>query len=220
MFDKNITEISTRLEDKRAKKIIFAAHCILNENVRVQAGAFRKGPINEIVDELQENDIGIVQMKCPEQKAWGGVLRTHLWQPVGTKGSLQYRFMPLILPTFVWYTRRIWKRIARETVSEMKDYVNSGYEIMGVIGISASPSCGINTTFDLKGAFEWISGVEVKEIELSKMRKQYFEQLTIPGKGMYIDELQKEMRKQGIKAKFYEHDLKADLEGEPVKLLF
>jgi hypothetical protein len=37
---------------------------------------------------------------------------------------------------------------------------------------------------------------------------------------MYIEELQKEMCKQGINAKIYEHDLRADLEGEPVELRF
>ena len=71
MMNERLKLLEKKLKDERSKKVIFVAHCILNENTRYLGGAFRKGCIDEIVDEIQRQGIGIVQMKCPEQKATG-----------------------------------------------------------------------------------------------------------------------------------------------------
>jgi len=63
--------LQERLKDERGKKVVFVSHCLLNENTRYLGGAFRKAGVDEIIMELQRQGIGIVQMKCPEQKAWG-----------------------------------------------------------------------------------------------------------------------------------------------------
>lgn len=67
-----------RLEDERSKRVIFVSHCLLNENTRYLGGAFRRGCVDELVDGFQQEGLGIYQMRCPEQRAWGGVLKRHL----------------------------------------------------------------------------------------------------------------------------------------------
>ncbi len=156
-------------------------------------------------------------MKCPEQKVWGGVLRKYSWQPLGTKGTVQYRFARIMFPAFVWYTRIMWRKIAREVVSEMKDWTKSGYEIVGVIGIATSPSCGVNTTFDLPKSFEFSPGLKLEDLEREYMSNYYLEHLTISGEGVYFSELKKEMKKNNIKVRFYEHDPFSDIKGQEVE---
>jgi uncharacterized protein YbbK (DUF523 family) len=63
-----------RLADERGKRVVFLSHCLLNQNVRYLGGATRPGGLPEVVSALQREGLGIVQMRGPEQRAWGGVL--------------------------------------------------------------------------------------------------------------------------------------------------
>jgi len=85
-----IKRVMEKLKDERSKKVIFVAHCMLNENSRWFGGAFRRGCIDEIVDQIQDRGIGIVQMECPEQ-ATGGVVKIWEWRMLGAKDTLLYR---------------------------------------------------------------------------------------------------------------------------------
>jgi hypothetical protein len=65
-----------RLADRRSHQVIFLSHCLLNENTRYLGGACRAACVREVVEECIDRELGIVQMPCPEQQAWGGVLHT------------------------------------------------------------------------------------------------------------------------------------------------
>lgn len=65
------------LSDARSGQVVFVSHCMLNQNVRYQGGATRPGVVAEVVARLQRTGVGIVQMPCPEQPAWGGVDRRY-----------------------------------------------------------------------------------------------------------------------------------------------
>jgi len=143
MMDPKLKLLAEKLKDERSKKVVFVAHCILNENTRYLGGAFRKGCIDEVVDEIQRQGIGIVQMKCPEQKAWGGLLKKYMWQPMGSRNTILYKLKGVFLPFFIWNTRRIYQKIAKEIGAEIKDYRESGFEVLGIMGIAGSPSCGV-----------------------------------------------------------------------------
>jgi predicted secreted protein len=43
--------------------------------------------------------------------------------------------------------------------AEIADYQDSGLEVVGVIGIAGSPSCGVQTTLDLPAAMDVLSVV-------------------------------------------------------------
>ncbi len=66
------TQILTqRLEDRRGKTVVFLSHCLLNENTRYLGGACWGGCVREILEACLVLEVGIVQMPCPEQQAWG-----------------------------------------------------------------------------------------------------------------------------------------------------
>lgn len=79
-------QLLAQLRDERSKRVIFVSHCILNENTRYLGGAFRPAGVDELVDAFQRQRLDICQMPCPEQRAWGGVLKRRLWPFYGSRG--------------------------------------------------------------------------------------------------------------------------------------
>ncbi len=86
--------------------------------------------------------IGIVQMPCPEQRVWGGVLKRRLLLGFGVRDTWLYKLRSTLMARFVWNTKRVFGKIARQIAREIKDYLDSGFEVVGIVGVDGSPSCG------------------------------------------------------------------------------
>lgn len=201
-----------RLEDKRSKKVVFLSHCLLNENTRYLGGACRGGCVKEILEPYLTNNIGSIQMPCPEQYAWGGVLKKHLLRLYGTKGTWLYRFRYIFLPLMLWYTNVIYGRLARAIARQIQDYLKSGFSVTSIIGVDGSPSCGMNTTLDFPKSFELIANVNVETITVKEMNN-IIRQSLVSGRGLFINILQKELGKRNINPSYQAHDLMTELEG-------
>lgn len=48
------------IQDRRSRKIVVVAHCILNQNSRVRGIAYYVGMINEIVDVIRKHEVGVI----------------------------------------------------------------------------------------------------------------------------------------------------------------
>jgi len=120
------------IQDKRSHKIVIVAHCILNQNSRVQGIAYYAGMINEIVDVLRKHEVGIIQMPCPEL-TYAGLLR-----PSQTKE--QYG-----TPAF----RRYCRQIASSTTDQVEEYVRNGFKVLAVLGVEGSPTCGVEANLGI-----------------------------------------------------------------------
>ncbi len=217
-MNSKIAVLTERLKDERSKRVVFVSHCILNENVRYQGGGFRPGCIDEIVDELQRQGVGIAQMTCPERKAWGGVLRRYMWLPLGSKGTWLYRLRGTFLPLFTWHTRRINRKIAREVAAEIQDYIQSGFEVLGILGIKASPSCGLTRVLDLKRSIEFVACTSLDALDRETLNEFGVKNLLVDGEGFLIQALKDELRRKNLSVKFYEHDFLAEMRGETIAL--
>ena len=112
---------------ERSKRIIFLSHCILNQNTVVYPLARAKGSYKDIALELIKNDIGIHQLPCPEYRYLGLNREPMTKEQYNTKDF-----------------RNINKNIAIDIVKIIKEYINNGYEVLGIIGINESPTCSIN----------------------------------------------------------------------------
>lgn len=207
-----------RLKDERGKRVMFVAHCILNENTRYLGGAFRSGGVDEIVHELQSRGIGIVQMPCPEQRAWGGVLKEHLWYSVGIEHTPIYNLRGLFLPGFIWNTGRVIRKVAKEAAADIENYSNSGFEVVGVLGVSTSPSCGVTMTLDIAKAFEFLAHSSVKNLTREQVNESLIKGSLVGGEGLFIRALRNEMRKRKLQINFYEHDLLAEMKRARIEL--
>lgn len=133
----------------RSKRVIFTAHCVLNQNSVVEPLARAKGAYKDIIELIMDKGIGIHQLPCPEFRYLG------LTRPPMSKEEYD-------TPEF----RELCKALAADSAKIIKTYADSGYEIVGILGIHQSPTCSIT---GLQGVFmeELIPILESKGISIN-----------------------------------------------------
>jgi len=210
--------LKQHLKDSRSQQVVFLSHCILNENTRyLVGGACRGGCVREIVDQCLDHDWGIVQMPCPEQHAWGGVLKRWLLLSYGAKGQLIYRFRGLTLPLFVGYSRFLYRRLAKAVADQVDDYLNSGFAVMGIVGIDGSPTCGVGKTLDLQKSFDLTANINVASVTVDEMN-EIIQQCLVDGNGLFTALLQAELKKRQWDIPYAAHDLMDEIKGKPSRI--
>jgi len=128
----------------RNKKIIYIAHCVLNQNSVIRDWERSQGAFNYIVRVLLDNNISIVQLPCPEFTFLGEA------RPAMTKEEYDR-------PDY----RRLCRELSEKVTDQMKEYLVNSYKILGVLGIGGSPTCD---TLRKKGIFiEELIGLMDKE---------------------------------------------------------
>lgn len=212
--------LQEKLKDERGKKVMFLSHCLLNENTRYPGGAFRKAGVDELIDDLQKKGIGIVQMKCPEQKTWGGVLKREMLMGYCIKGTFLRPFLKIYMVFFIWKTKRSFQKIAREVVSEIKDYMDSGFDVSGMIGIKGSPSCGVSASLDLKKSAQFAADLDLATLNKEYFNKNCYKKCMADRSGLFFDALKKELLSKDLRVKFFEHNLLLEMEGKTSNIDF
>jgi len=115
--------------DIRSGKVIFVAHCILNQNARMVDVADFPAMHDQLLDYVQKAQLGVIQMTCPETYCLGlgrFDVRVGLEHPAGME-RLQ--------------------RLIDDLIFTIKEYLFQGMEVVGIIGKEGSPSCGVNQTW-------------------------------------------------------------------------
>ncbi len=153
--------------DNRSRKIILLAHCLLNQNSIVEGLARYHAMVRELIDILHKYGIGIIQLPCPEMLHSG--LRR--WWQVREQ-----------------YDNPGFRRIARELVKPVIDYLleykRNGFQVLGLIGVSGSPSCGVHYT---SSSNSWLGNPS-----RAKPSKR------VSGRGVFIQILVEEAAKNNI----------------------
>lgn len=210
-------DVMGRLGDARSGRVVFVSHCLLNENVRFLGGATRAGAVREVVDPYLRDGVGIVQLPCPEQRAWGGVLKRSMLRLYG-RPILRRQ---LVRRAFVVAARRVtafeYARLARRAAAELADYVTSGFEVVEVVGVGASPSCGVATTVDLDGAIAAMAACDRDTLDPALVSDRVVGANVAAGEGMFIADLRRRLARRGIDVRFREHDLLAELRAAAIE---
>lgn len=110
----------------REKKLIIVSHCILNQNSVVHPLARAKGAYTAIVEKILKEEIGMIQLPCPE------LLHLGENRPPTTKSDYD-------TPEF----RQLCKTLLQNPMKQIQEYHRHGYEIMGILGINESPTCSV-----------------------------------------------------------------------------
>ncbi len=203
-----------QLHDERSRRVMLVSHCLLNENTRYAGGATRPGAIAEVFDELDAAGVGIHQLPCPERVAWGGVLKRHSLALYHSKGRPIYRVRGVLLTMFVWWTTIVYRRLARHVARDVADYQEAGIEVAGIVGIGASPSCGITTTLDLRASLDVVAACPAAALTRDVMNDQAVLACRESGEGLFINALDKALKRRRLTVPAFEHDLAAELRGE------
>lgn len=203
-----------QLRDERSRRVVLVSHCLLNENTRYAGGATRPGAVVEIVDELIAGGYGIHQLPCPERRAWGGVLKRHSLLLYDSKGGPLYAVRGVLLGAFTWWTKVIYRRLASRVARDVGDYRRAGSTVAGIVGIGASPSCGVLTTVDLRASLEVVAACPAAALTREVMNDQVVLGCRRRGQGLFIEALDRELRRRRLAVPAFEHDLAAELRGK------
>lgn len=130
--------------DGRSKKVVFIAHCLLNQNSISDGTAVYPAAFREVIDYFLNADIGIVQMPCPEFCCLG-LDRGNIHgidSPVVVENTRIRSAMKSGRPN------EKLERMADYIVQQIIEYKKYGFEIAGMVGANRSPNCGVETTSD------------------------------------------------------------------------
>ncbi|CAN5924689.1 hypothetical protein BH11MYX4_BH11MYX4_65490 [soil metagenome] len=208
--------LAERLRDQRSKKVVFLSHCLLNENTRYLGGACRRCCVREIIESCMDHGIGMVQMPCPEQAVWGGVLKRRMLRLYGLKrrSPLAHRLSSALVPLGLRYVRRRYRTMARAVATQVEDYVASGFTVLGIVGIDGSPTCGVHKTIDIDASVDEMSRVDPASLSVDE-QNDMVRRHAIPGRGLFIEALERELRARRLRVPLLAHDLLGELMGLP-----
>ena len=157
--------------DGRSKRIVLVAHCVLNQNAISDGTAVYPGAIHDILELFISSQIGIIQMPCPELLCLGL-----------DRGNAQGNSFPVVEENTRIRTcmsndimRLKIDQLVKNILCQILEYKKHKFQVVGIIGINRSPSCGVDTTSD-----------QNKEIE---------------GKGLFIELLTKTLEEHQLSIK-------------------
>lgn len=166
------------------KKIVFVSHCVLNTGAKVAEAI--KGEVTEeelcrkrFLYKAIEEDIQIIQLPCPEFNLYGAKRWGH------SKEQFDNPFY-----------RDSCRNMLKPYLLQMKEYINNGerFQVIGVIGIEGSPSCGVNLTYCGEWGGELSSNPNLKTLlEDIGPKKE---------KGVFMEVLEELLKENGLTINF------------------
>ena len=123
--------------DNRSKKFIFIPFCLMAQAYQAQ-GIVKyewKSSIRPFMDLILDHDINIIQMPCAETEFKNSLIR----EP---KGITKYNTKEF---------NEHCKTLANKVTKQIKNLIESNYEIVAILGIEQSPSCCVNYIYTNKG---------------------------------------------------------------------
>ena len=166
-------------------KVIFVSHCILNRAAKVSYRG-NKNTLGEeairrkLIDAALDNSVCIVQLPCPEFNIYGA----NRWG--NTKEQFDNPFF-----------KENCKRMLETYILQMEEYINKKdkFEILGIVGIDGSPSCGINFTCSGDWGGEISSRCDLDDA-IRSMHK-------INEKGIFMEMVEKMLLDRGVEIPMY-----------------
>lgn len=107
---------------------------------------------------------------------------------------------------FEAYTRWRYRRLARTIARQIADYRRCGYTVDRVVGVAGSPSCGVLSTLDLRGALEEIAVRDPATLHTDEFNQQVIQAHTQRGQGMFIAALRNQLAHQNLQVPIVEYD--------------
>jgi predicted secreted protein len=160
------------------EKIIILPHCFLNEKSKVKKhGINPSADIGQILKILLDNQIGMVQLPCPELMCYGLKRWGHVKEQFDTP-----------------HYRKLCRQSFDIYLEQIQEYIKNNYEIIAIVGIEGSPSCGVYRTCSGEWGGEFSSNTNLsKTLETIKM---------IESKGVFIEEIDNTLKENNINIPF------------------
>lgn len=164
------------------KKILLVSHCLLNTASKLKSYdksemKAEDGLRKEIIKTALDNDIHLLQLPCPEFLQYGYRRWGHTYDQFNN----------------VFFRERC-REMLKPIILQVKEYLenDSEFEIVGVLGIDGSPSCGVKYTCRAPWGGEF-SGRDVTDV----LHACHLEE----GSGVLMETLKKMLDEEGITLK-------------------
>lgn len=141
----------TRRGVERSRLVILVSYCILCQSIRARGTVLRfSAVVSPIVKFLMEKNINIIQMPCPEM-TYQGIVRSAAKKDVYDNAEF----------------RGICREHALQIRRLLQELRRAGFQIIAILGIENSPTCGVNFVFREGKGRVHESGVFFEELKKS-----------------------------------------------------
>ncbi|EDT86254.1 DUF523 domain-containing protein [Clostridium botulinum] len=160
------------------EKIIFLSHCMLNKSSKVKYYGEEKNrekdeKIRKFLKLLMDNNISIIQLPCPEITYYGVKRWGHVKDQFDTT-----------------HFRKHCRQLFSIYLEQIEEYINNGYEILGIVGIEGSPTCGVNKTCVGKWGGELSSNNDLQSI-IGTIKR-------VNERGIFMEEIKKVLEEKQL----------------------
>ena len=151
--------------DQRSRRVIFVAHCILNQNAISDGTACYPAAHTAVIQAILDAQAGIVQLPCPELCCLG----LDRGNPAGADSPVVVENTRIRAAMMQPETAARLEQMADDMVRQMAEYQGHGFELLGVVGVNRSPCCGVDTTSDQNQELEG-QGVFIQALQVALKR--------------------------------------------------
>ena len=113
----------------------------------------------------------------------------------------------------------VYRRLARAVAADISDYAESGFTVIGIVGVGASPSCGVATTLDLRRSFDVMANTAPEGLDRRAVNREVVLAARRVGTGIFIATLERQLRRRGLDVPLFEHDLALEMRGAHQRVL-
>ncbi|MFM2479790.1 CD3072 family TudS-related putative desulfidase [Celerinatantimonas sp. YJH-8] len=131
-------------EDHRSKKLVLVSHCLLNQNAISDGTADLPGTFSDVIQVLMKYNVGIIQLPCPELICLGldrGDQQGCTREVIVENTRIRHQLL-------THHSQNKISNLIDSLMYQIREYLNNGFMIIGIIGVNRSPSCGVETTSD------------------------------------------------------------------------
>ena len=119
------------------------------------------------------------------------------------------------MPALTGYTALRYRLLARQVARQVADHQRSGYEVVGVVGVDPSPSCGVTATLDLPTAIDALVTCPLRRLDRGFMNDTVVGGSVRAGRGLFVRALDDALARRGRAVPLLVHDLRSEAPGSP-----
>ena len=130
--------------DGRSRRVVFLAHCLLNQNAISDGTAEVPAAHREILRTVLDARAGVVQMPCPELCCLG----LDRGDPKGGERPVVVENTRIRRAMGQPEAAARLRELTDQVVWQIQEYQRHGFAVLGIVGVDRTPCCGVITTSD------------------------------------------------------------------------
>lgn len=100
-------------------------------------------------------------------------------------------------------------------VGDIEDYVRSGFEVVGIVGVGSSPSCSVWNRLDRQRSLEAVAGCPLARLDRCVMNEEVVAACLSEGEGLFMAAIRNQLRRKHLNVRRYKYDLLCEIRGQP-----